>query len=157
MILNINGKDLEFEADPVMPLLWALRDILDIKGPKFGCGVAACGACTVLIDGVPARACMTSVGSVADREIRTIEGLEQDGQLHPVQQGFLDADALQCGYCTAGMIMSAVALLERNKQPSRAEIVRAMNGNVCRCCAYPRIMTAVETAASAMRGEGGVG
>lgn len=150
--LRVNGGTRPVTTDVERSLLSVLREDLDLTGTKYGCGESQCGACTVLVDGVPTRACVTPVGSVADREIRTIEGLEKDGRLHPVQQSFLDADAFQCAYCTSGMIMAAVALLERNRQPSRAEIVRAMNPQVCRCCTYPRILAAIEAASRAMQG-----
>jgi aerobic-type carbon monoxide dehydrogenase small subunit (CoxS/CutS family) len=134
-------------------LLSVLRDELDLTGTKYGCGEAQCGACTVLVDGVPTRSCVTPVGSVADRDIQTIEGLATaEGNLHPVQQAFLEADPFQCSYCASGMIMGAVALLKRNPAPSRTEIVRAMNPHICRCCTYPRIMAAIESASRAMRG-----
>jgi len=146
MILNINGKDLELEADPEMPLLWALRDILDIKGPKFGCGVAACGACTVLIDGEPVRSCSTALGDV-DGAVLTIEGLTRDGNLHAVQEAWIEHQVPQCGYCQSGQIMAAVALLNETPRPSDADIDESMS-NLCRCGTYPRIRAAIKDAAN---------
>ena len=130
-------------------LLWVLRDELGFTGTKYGCGEGQCGACTVLIDGAPVRSCMTRVSAVASKDITTIEGLEQNGKLHPVQEAFIDADALQCGYCTPGMILSSVALLKKTPQPTEPEIRRALEGNVCRCGTYPRIIAAVRMAAGA--------
>jgi aerobic-type carbon monoxide dehydrogenase small subunit (CoxS/CutS family) len=133
-------------------LLSVLRDDLDLTGSKYGCGEGRCGACTVLLDGRPTRSCTTPVSATVGKQVRTIEGLARGDQLHPIQEAFLRADALQCGYCTSGMIMSALALLTREPRPSRDEIVRSMGGNICRCCAYPRIVTAIEDAARAMEG-----
>ena len=153
--LHVNGRDLPLEADADRTLLSVLRDDLQLTGCKPGCGEGQCGACTVLVDGKPVRSCRTSAGSVGTAKIRTIEGLEQDGKLHPVQQAFLDADALQCGYCTCGMILSAVALLEEHPQPSEEQFLAAMDGNICRCGVYNNIRAAVkaasETLASATR------
>lgn len=146
--LNINGKRLKVDADPQMSLLSVLRNDLDLTGTKYGCGEAQCGACTVLIDGQQTRSCITQVGRVANSRITTIEGLETDGRLHPLQEAFLKADALQCGYCTPGMIMSGVALLTKNAKPTKEEIVHHMNGNVCRCGTYLRIVAAIEMAAA---------
>jgi aerobic-type carbon monoxide dehydrogenase small subunit (CoxS/CutS family) len=128
-------------------LLSILRDDLDLTGAKYGCGEGQCGACTVLVDGAAVKSCITRAASVAGKKIVTIEGLAKDGALHPVQQAFLDADALQCGYCTPGMILGAVALLARNPKPGEQEIVRGMNGHICRCGTYPRIVQAVQKAA----------
>jgi aerobic-type carbon monoxide dehydrogenase small subunit (CoxS/CutS family) len=150
--LTINGSEKSVTAEPNDRLLWVLRDQLGLTGAKYGCGEGACGACTVLVDGKPARSCITLIGQCAGKEIATIESLERDGQLHPVQQAFLKVEALQCGYCTPGMVMGSVALLEENKSPSREEIVKALDGNICRCCTYVRIMQAVEQAAAAMKG-----
>jgi aerobic-type carbon monoxide dehydrogenase small subunit (CoxS/CutS family) len=150
--LQVNGAARRVDADSERLLLYVLRNDLDLIGCKYGCGEGRCGACTVLIDGQPTRSCITRVGTVAGKSIRTVEGLEKDGQLHPVQQAFLDADAMQCGYCTCGMILSAVALMERNPQPSRQDIITALNGNICRCCTYNRIVDAVSRAAGAMKG-----
>ncbi len=146
MILNINGTTHEITADADVGLLYVLRDELDLTGSKYGCGEGACGACTVLINGAPTRSCITPVGSVAGKEVTTIEGLEKNGKLHPVQEAFLTADAFQCSYCASGMIMSAVALLKNNPSPSEAAIVKAMNGNVCRCGTYPYIIKAIKLA-----------
>jgi len=145
--LNINGKAVPVDADPERTLLSVLRDDLELTGAKYGCGEGECGACTVLLDGVAIRSCRRTVGSIGEKKIETVEGLEQNGKLHPVQKAFIEADAMQCAYCTCGMIMSAVALLRKTPKPSRDEIVRAMDGNICRCCAYTRIMKAVELAA----------
>ncbi len=147
MRLTVNGKGIDIEADPDMPLLWALRDLANIKGPKFGCGIAACGACTVLIDGTAVRSCSLPVGGV-EGEIKTIEGLAVEGKLHPVQQAWLEEQVAQCGYCQAGQIMSAVALLDEVENPSDADIDNAMGGNLCRCGTYPRIRAAIKKAAA---------
>ena len=128
-------------------MLGVLRDDLDLTGTKYGCGEGQCGACTVLVDGAAVRSCITSVGSVAGKKITTIEGLEQNGRLHPVQSAFLEAGALQCGYCTPGMIMSAVALVAKNRNPAPEQILAHMQGNVCRCGTYPRIVKAIQAAA----------
>jgi aerobic-type carbon monoxide dehydrogenase small subunit (CoxS/CutS family) len=135
-------------------LLSVLRDDLDLTGCKYGCGEGRCGACTVLIDGQPTRSCTTPVEAADGKAIQTIEGLARDGKLHPVQEAFLKAEALQCGYCTPGMIMSAVGLLAQVPEPTRDDINRALAGNICRCGAYARIVTAVEQAAKAMKGGG---
>src|SRR5258708_5318925 len=145
--LRINGKRREVNSDPERSLLSVLRDDLELTGAKYGCGEGQCGACTVLIDGPPTRSCRTRVGTVAEKEITTIEGLEQNGKLHPLQEAFLELGAMQCGYCTCGMIMSGVALLRKNANPTPAEIVRAMDGNICRCGIYPRISAAIGKAA----------
>jgi len=145
--LRVNGTARKVEGDPRRSLLFALRDELDLSGAKYGCGEGRCGACTVLIDGKATRSCVTAVGDVGERPITTIEGLGQDGKLHPLQEAFMTCDAMQCGYCTTGMIMSGVALLQKNQSPSRTEIVRGMEGNVCRCCTYRRIINAIELAA----------
>ena len=145
--LNVNGKKVRVDVDSQMPLLYVLRDHLNMTGTKYGCGEAKCGACTVLVDGQPMRSCVTPVSRASDKQITTIEGLERDGKLHPLQEAFLKADALQCGYCTSGMIMSASALLNKNAKPSRDEIVKHMDGNICRCGTYARIVNAIEIAA----------
>ena len=145
--LNVNGKKVRVDVDSQMPLLYVLRDHLNMTGTKYGCGEAKCGACTVLVDGQPMRSCVTPVSRGSDKQITTIEGLERDGKLHPLQEAFLKADALQCGYCTSGMIMSASALLNKNAKPSRDEIVKHMDGNICRCGTYARIVNAIEMAA----------
>ena len=152
--LYVNGKRRKIDADADRSLLSVLRDDLDLTGSKYGCGEGQCGACTVLIDGQATRSCITKLGSAAGKEITTIEGIEKNGRLHPLQEAFLEADALQCGYCTPGMIMSGVALLSKNSNPSEKEVVRFMEGNVCRCGTYPRIVTAIRKAAQAMKGGG---
>jgi aerobic-type carbon monoxide dehydrogenase small subunit (CoxS/CutS family) len=146
LLVNRARRRVEIGAD--QSLLSVLRDELDLTGAKYGCGEGQCGACTVLIDGRPTRSCVTKAAAVGGSAVTTIEGLEEDGRLHPVQQAFLEADALQCGYCTPGMILEGVALLRRNADPSEAEIVRAMEGHVCRCCTYPRIVRALREAAA---------
>lgn len=145
--LNVNGKKLRVDVDSQTPLLYVLRDHLNMTGTKYGCGEAKCGACTVLVDGQSMRSCVTPVGRVSGKQITTIEDMEKDGKLHPLQEAFLKADALQCGYCTPGMIMSAAALLKKTAKPSRDEIVKHMEGNVCRCGTYARIVNAIEIAA----------
>ena len=150
--LNVNGSRLKINVDTEKSLLSVLRDDLDLTGSKYGCGEGQCGACTVLVGGVATRSCITKVGAVATKPITTIEGLETNGRLHPLQQAFLDHDALQCGYCTSGMIMSGVALLNKNSNPGQEEIVRSMDGNVCRCGTYPRIVAAIIQAARQMKG-----
>ena len=146
--LTVNGKKLTVNVHPQVSLLSVLREDLDMTGTKYGCGEAQCGACTVLVDGQQVRSCVTPVGKVANKKITTIEGLEKNGQLHPVQEAFLKADALQCGYCTPGMIMASVALLNKNSRPTREQIVRHMDRNVCRCGTYLRIIAAIEMASS---------
>ncbi len=150
MDLTANGARLRVDTDPERPLLWVLRNELGLTGAKYGCGEGQCGACTVLIDGVAHRSCITPVGSVAGRAITTIEGLADGEKLHPVQQSFLDADAMQCGYCTPGMILQSVALLRRNPAPSEAEIKEHMQGNICRCGTYNRILAAIKNASRSM-------
>ena len=150
--LNVNGSRLKVNAESDRSLLSVLRDDLDLTGSKYGCGEGQCGACTVLIGGVPTRSCITQVGAAAGKPITTIEGLESNGRLHPLQQAFLDLDALQCGYCTSGIIMSSVALLGKNQSPGEEEIARFMEGNVCRCGTYPRIVAAITRAARQMKG-----
>jgi aerobic-type carbon monoxide dehydrogenase small subunit (CoxS/CutS family) len=146
--LRVNGKDLSAEnVDPATPLLWVLRDSLGLVGTKFGCGMALCGACTVLADGAPIRACSTPVSAVSGQAITTIEGLAQKDKLHPLQQAWIDHDVPQCGYCQAGQIMSAAALLQRTPKPTDADIDAAMAGNICRCGTYQRIRAAIHTAA----------
>ena len=145
--LNVNGKKLPVDVDAQTSLLMVLRNNLNLTGTKYGCGEAQCGACTVLIDGQPTRSCVTNVGRVADKQITTIEGLEKDGQLHPLQDAFLKADALQCGYCTSGMVLSCKTLLDATPKPSRDEIRTAIAGNLCRCGTYNHVFAAVERAA----------
>src|SRR6266700_6862233 len=142
--LTVNGKKLPVDVDSTASLLGVLRNDLNLTGSKYGCGEGHCGACTVLVDGQPTRSCITQAGRVAGKQITTIEGLEKDGRLHPLQEAFLKADAMQCGYCTSGMIMSGVGLLNKNARPTRDEIVRHMDGNVCRCGTYQRIVAAIE-------------
>src|SRR5438309_505925 len=153
MHLSVNGVRRSVAADPERALLWVLRNDLDLTGAKYGCGEGQCGACTVLIGGVAKRSCQTAVGTVAGQEITTIEGLADGDRLHPVQQAFIDCDAMQCGYCTPGMIVASVALLRENAAPSEAQIKQKLEGNVCRCGAYHRIVAAVQKAAGAMTAE----
>ncbi len=150
--LHVNGGVRKVEVDSERSLLSVLRDELGLTGAKYGCGEGRCGACTVLIDGKATRSCVTAVGDCADKQITTIEGLERDGKLHPLQEAFLDCGAMQCGYCTCGMIMSGVALLARNANPQIADIVRSMEGNICRCGTYARIVQAVRQAARTLTG-----
>src|SRR5438270_6562094 len=150
MDLGVNGAARHVETDPERPLLWVLRNDLDLTGAKYGCGEGQCGACTVLIDGVAHRSCVTPVGTVAGKEITTIEGLADSERLHPVQQSFIEHDAMQCGYCTPGMILQTVALLRKNSSPSEAEIKQQLEGNICRCGTYNRIVSAVQRAAQVM-------
>ena len=151
MELAVNQKRYRLLVDPSRMLLWVLRDELELTGTKYGCGEGQCGACTVLIEGAPVRSCITPASTVAGKEITTIEGLEQNGKLHPVQDAFIQADALQCGYCTPGMILSSVGLLKKTPRPTEPEIRRALQGNVCRCGTYPRIIAAVQMAAGGLR------
>lgn len=144
--LSVNGKKLNLDVESNVSLLSVLRNDLDLTGSKYGCGEGQCGACTVLIDGQPTRSCITQVGRAAGKQITTIEGLERDGKLHPLQEAFIKADAMQCAYCTSGMIMSASALLTKNPKPNRDEIVNAMDGNICRCGTYQRIVEAIQMA-----------
>jgi aerobic-type carbon monoxide dehydrogenase small subunit (CoxS/CutS family) len=152
MKLLINGIEHRIETDAARSLLSVLREDLDLTGGKYGCGEGQCGACTVLIEGQPRRSCVTPVGAAAGKSVTTIEGLEQNGRLHPLQEAFLEEGAMQCGYCTAGMIMSGVALLSKHQNPNDEEIVRFMNGNICRCGTYPRIVAAIRRAAKALEG-----
>jgi isoquinoline 1-oxidoreductase alpha subunit len=148
--LSINGQSYSVDAEPQTSLLTVLREHLDLTGSKYGCGEGQCGACTVLINGKAQRSCVTQVGAVSQKQITTIEGLATDDHLHPVQEAFLEMGAMQCAYCTSGMIMSAVALLRRNPNPNEGEIVDFMDGNICRCGTYPRIVSAIQKAAKAM-------
>jgi aerobic-type carbon monoxide dehydrogenase small subunit (CoxS/CutS family) len=149
--LKINGQSFSVDVDPDAKLLWVLREHLDLTGTKYGCGEGQCGACTVLIEGRAQRSCLTPVSAVAARSITTIEGLAKGDRLHPVQQAFLDEGAMQCAYCTSGMIMSAVSLLNNRDKPSEAEIQQFMQGNICRCGTYPRIVAAIQRASFAGR------
>ena len=149
--LHVNGSAHNIKVDPDRSLLSVLREELGMTGAKYGCGEGQCGACTVLLDGKPTRSCITRVGAVDKKQVTTIEGLENEGVLHPVQAAFLEADAMQCGYCTSGMIMSAVGLLKRNGNPTEAEIMSAMQGNMCRCGTYRRIIRAIQKAAQTQR------
>jgi aerobic-type carbon monoxide dehydrogenase small subunit (CoxS/CutS family) len=153
MELVVNQKHYRLEVHPDRMLLWVLRDDLGLTGSKYGCGEGQCGACTVLIDGEPTRSCVTPASSVGGKPITTIEGLAQNGHLHPLQEAFIQADAMQCGYCTPGMIVSGAALLKKNPHPSQMEIKEAMQGNVCRCGTYPRIVVAVQMAALQQGGQ----
>ena len=152
MELNVNGKRFRVDSDPDRSLLFTLRNSLDITGPKYGCGEGQCGACTVLLNGRPVRSCITPLRAAAGKSITTIEGLETDGKLHPLQEAFIHADAMQCGYCTPGMIMSGVALLRDHPTPDDSQIKRSLEGNVCRCGTYPRILAAVRMASQSMTG-----
>src|SRR5215469_15624962 len=147
--LEVNGKKYSVNYPPDTPLLYVLRDELGLTGTKYGCGEGMCGSCTVLIGGTARRSCQLPLRAAASQPITTIEGLEKDGALHPVQQAFLDAGAFQCAYCTSGMIMSSVALLQSNPNPDPAAIAKALQGNICRCGTHPRIIDAVSHAAKA--------
>jgi isoquinoline 1-oxidoreductase subunit alpha len=144
--LKINGKIQKIDVDPTTPMLWVLRDHLDMQGTKYGCGVAQCGACTIHVNGVATRSCMTTVSSIGKAAITTIEGLSEKGD-HPVQKAWLEHDVAQCGYCQSGQIMSAAALLKDNPNPSDEDIENFMSGNICRCGTYMRIKAAIKTAA----------
>ena len=146
MILNVNGERHELTVDPEVELLTVLRDYLHLTGSKYGCGEGACGACTVLVNDQPARSCVTPVSAVIGKDVTTIEGLEKNGELHAVQKAFLATDAFQCSYCASGVIMSATALLKNNPAASEDEIIKTMNGNVCRCGTYPYILKAIKIA-----------
>ncbi|HET7757039.1 MAG TPA: (2Fe-2S)-binding protein [Steroidobacteraceae bacterium] len=149
--LSVNGRDVQADVDPAMPLLWVLRDTLGLTGTKYGCGMALCGACTVHLAGEPVRSCVTPVSAVGTRRVTTIEGLSAD-RSHPVQRAWIELDVPQCGYCQSGQIMSAAALLARSPQPSDAEIDAAMAGNICRCGTYQRIRAAIHRAAALRAG-----
>ena len=144
--LNVNGKKMTVDVDSTVSLLSVLRNDLNLTGSKYGCGEGQCGACTVLLDGLPIRSCTTQVGRAAGKQIVTIEGLEKDGKLHPLQEAFIKADAMQCAYCTSGMILSASALLSKTPKPSRDDVISGMNGNICRCGTYQRIIEAIQIA-----------
>jgi isoquinoline 1-oxidoreductase alpha subunit len=151
MKLDINGAVHEVDASGDMPLLWVLRDLLQLSGTKYGCGMAQCGACTVHLDGNPVRACVTPVSSVGARKVTTIEGLSPDGS-HPVQRAWAEADVVQCGYCQSGQIMTAVALLQRKPHPTDSDIDAALSGNICRCGTYVRVREAIHLASRLQRG-----
>jgi aerobic-type carbon monoxide dehydrogenase small subunit (CoxS/CutS family) len=148
----LNGKPARLEVDPKRKLLWVLRNDLGLTGSKYGCGEGHCGACTVIVGRQAVRSCLVSMKAIAGKEIKTIEGLETQGELHPLQKAFVEHDALQCGYCTPGMIMNAYGLLLETPQPSRQQIIERMEGNLCRCAAHHRIVAAIQTAAQRMQG-----
>lgn len=150
---TLNGKPVSVTTDPTRKLLWVLRTDLGLTGAKYGCGRSICGACTVLLNNEAMRSCMLPVGLVKNKEVTTIEGLAADGAHHPLQKAFVEHDALQCGYCTSGMILAAYSYLLKNPRPARADIIKGMNDNLCRCGSYLRIVRAIESAAAAMRGE----
>lgn len=153
--LQINGDSFELDVDPATPLLWVIRDAVGLKGTKFGCGIALCGACTVHLDGSPIRSCVTPARAATGRQITTIEGIaDSDGGLHPVQQAWIDEQVPQCGYCQSGQVMAATALLENIPLPSDADIDQAMSGIICRCGTYPRIRKGIRRAADAMNAGG---
>jgi carbon-monoxide dehydrogenase small subunit len=148
---RLNGRAVSFEVDPSRILLWVLRYDLGLTGTKYGCGEGLCGACTVIVDGKAERSCLLDMNAVAGKEVTTIEGLAKNGELHPLQKAFVEHDALQCGYCTPGMIMNAYGLLLNTPLPSRSQIIKHMDGNLCRCGAHQRIVEAIQTAAKEMR------
>ncbi len=148
---NLNGKNVSVDMEPDKVLLWVLRTHFELTGTKYGCGEGLCGACTVLIDGTAVRSCTTQIEEVAGKKVLTIEGLAEGEKLHPVQQAFVDHDALQCGYCTPGMIMNAVGFLNDNPDPSREDIIWGMENNLCRCGAHNRILDAIESAAASQK------
>ncbi len=148
MELQVNGVKRTSKANPETSLLSVLREEFDLTGTKYGCGEGQCGACTVLLDGKAVRSCRTPISSLPGKEITTIEGLEKNGRLHPVQEAYLKVDVFQCGYCASGMVMSTVALLKNNPHPTQEQIIDFMNGNICRCGTYPRILQAIQEAAS---------
>jgi len=154
--LRVNGTRRRVDLESERSLLSVLRDDLDLTGAKYGCGEGQCGACTVLIDGQPVRSCVTKVSAIAGKQVTTIEGLEQSGRLHPLQEAFLEAGAMQCGYCIPGMIMSGVGLLKKNPHPGEPDIARAMEGNICRCGTYPRVVAAIRQATSGDKAQKGV-
>ena len=148
----LNGKKMRIEADPERMLLWILRSDLGLTGTKHSCGEGFCGSCTVLVDDSPVLSCQYPVKNVAGRTVFTIEGLQKDGELHPIQSAFLEFNALQCGFCTPGMILTAYAFLKKNPHPTEDEIMEALEGNLCRCGAYNRIVSAIQSASQAMKG-----
>jgi aerobic-type carbon monoxide dehydrogenase small subunit (CoxS/CutS family) len=149
---KLNDKPVRLNVDGERTLLWVLRTDLGLTGTKFGCGEGHCGSCTVLVDGVAVRSCLRKIKQVKDKEVVTIEGLAKDGKLHPLQQAFMEHDALQCGFCTPGMILTAFGLLAKNPKPTREQIIRGLEQNLCRCGAHTRIIDAIETAAGEMKG-----
>ena len=153
ILFTLNGESVTLEADRDRSLLWVLRTDFNLTGTKYGCGESLCGSCTVLVDNVAQRSCHLSLADVNGKSVITVEGLANKASLHPVQQAFIDEEALQCGYCTPGMIMTAVALLHKNPTPSEAEIVEEMDGNLCRCGSYKRIVQAIKSAANVLREE----
>lgn len=154
LALQINGQTYSVHSDPETSMLEVLREEIGLTGSKYGCGEGQCGACTVLLDGSPRRSCQFAVSEAAGAKITTIEGLEQNGRLHPIQQAFIDAGAFQCAYCTSGMIISSVGLLSQNPNPSTAQITQFLQGNICRCGAHPRVVEAVQQAAKSIREAG---
>jgi aerobic-type carbon monoxide dehydrogenase small subunit (CoxS/CutS family) len=150
--LRLNGKPTTLETDEGRTLLWVLRTDLGLTGAKYGCGVGLCGSCTVVVDGQAVRSCQTTVADVHDTEVTTVEGLARNGTLHPLQQAFVDHGGMQCGFCTPGMLMNAYGLLLANPHPSREKVIEAMEGNLCRCSAYKRILEAIESVAAAKGG-----
>ncbi|MFT5571386.1 MAG: isoquinoline 1-oxidoreductase alpha subunit [Cryomorphaceae bacterium] len=153
MKLTINDQQYDVDADPNMPILYVLRDLVGLTATKFGCGVGQCGACTMHLDGNPIRSCLTPVSVAAGKNLTTLEGLAEGDDLHPIQQAWLDHKVAQCGYCQSGQMMSAVALLKRNKNPNEQEIEQSMQGNICRCGTYPRIKAAIKQAGQVIREE----
>lgn len=153
LAFKLNDKPVELRTDPERLLLWVLRTDFRLTGTKFGCGEGHCGSCTVLVDGVAVRSCLTKLKNVRDKEVVTIEGLAPPGKLHPVQQAFMEHDALQCGFCTPGMILTGVAFLKKNPQPTREQISSGLENNFCRCGAHTRILDAIEAAAARMKGK----
>jgi isoquinoline 1-oxidoreductase alpha subunit len=149
--VSVNGKTRRVDADPDTPLLWVIRESLGLTGTKYGCGMALCGACTVHLDGAPVRSCVTPVSAARGKRVTTIEGLAQGARLHPVQDAWIEADVPQCGYCQSGQVMSAAALLSKQKDPTDADIDAAMSGNICRCGTYQRIRAAIKLAAARMQ------
>lgn len=148
MKINVNGRDHTVKVDGNPNLLEVLREQLDLTGTKYGCGEGACGACKVLVNGTAVPACITPIVSVQDKNVVTVEGLETEGTLHPVQQAFLEEDVFQCGYCASGIVVSAVALIEKSSRPTKQEIMESMQANICRCCTYPQIISAIQRTAN---------